>query len=1049
MHYWNVLNWPIDFNSSDSLHAVYMMESFLHHLIIFLSSRDQLIGLSDEELKQRLVEREIIQMIGLQPTPFAEIVDESSLSSSEELLEPALNKIATFKPPVGIHDVGTYSLKSEYMALLDTHYMSFTSSNIEEAIKAVKSLNKNAKPEQNFADPHLEPLTGTPFAKIGAFLTTVAFNQFLYKLLYCLVDDFHGDNQYEPILNYLLRLLLVAGKNDLQTDFSDTPDYNVDTDSFAAMMCVEIDEEFDLGGDFTSFFLQDTEKNVSNSPVLMLFHMHQSPLFKDYKGEIYGILNYLFQKAPHVINSYFTDRLGHSFEHYFYKVEKTKAFSKFDKPEKNKARLKQEKALAKMLKRQRLFAESHCVKEDIPEDITNSHDEPSDWKYPSGECILCRNPCDSTNDYGVIGRFETTTATVYVGDKLGYLFLDGSDYTTELDDTEPESGLISRNLFPVNKRYKTPDGEISFHKKEQLEASYDDKGFIQVKKIFTSCGHILHKQCHADYTKRHAHSSHIFSAASRKSSMCPLCKFYGDVFVSVLWEKNTRSYKKECDTGKDFHDFINNHCQNESGFNNLQLTELRIKLSHSVHKALDPARDATYFMDERIDNALDGSKHLYNEMVYAGNSYNVSKFKDLGEDESTLTNFSFFSSLSTSISDIERSLRGVGRKPNQFSVLDQIPERVVTTLRLLCEHSRNLAYITTLDRPILTSITSFKELKRRLDSYGFFSTFGMPFDRLVEGILRGTGDLGISPKHLIESYLIGEICRSLNGYYQALKAGGSVWEDPNIAQIPTIGHPSEASLASLKKLLLLLSKDDFRTDLLTSQVLSIVYSLLLRTITTFLRKAAILVHALYAADFNDGSKLAKLTTSKEADRLCKLLDISTFDYYLNAMANDEFYGEIVNSWNEGMDDMAQQLEFPGIIKLVKLPERLDEFFAMPQIKEITINAYKIPIVCLFCGEITQIQRKDFGFNYEVKNCTEHLRTCQQKRGLFLLPQKNYILVVSNSLIAFIDAPYLDAHGSGNVKDLPMILNKQRYEYITRTLWLQHTLIEEFIRHGSY
>jgi E3 ubiquitin-protein ligase UBR1 len=1051
MHYWDVINWPLNFH--DNLHAVYMMESFLHYLIIFLSDRSQLLGLSEEDLKQKHVEREIIQTLGFRPTSFEVIAEEISLKSSEELLEPTLKKIATFKPPVGIHDVGTYTLKPEYTKILDTHYMSFNSSEIEEATKIVKALNKKTNPEQNFAEPHLESLSGTPFVNIGAFLTTKSFNQFLFKLLYCLQDDFCGSNHYEPILSYLLRLLLVAGKNDLQTDFSDKRHYDVNENSFAAMMCVEIDTDFDMGRDFAVFFPQSTDKNVANSPILMLFHMHQSPLYKDYKGELYGVLTYLFKKAPETINNYFTSRLGNSFEHYFYS-QKTEKSSKSNKSEKNKARLKQDKALAKILKKQRLFAETHNVDKDSKDNIDNSihsHEEVSDWKYPAGECILCRTPCDSSNGYGVIGRFETTISTAYIGDKLGYLVLDGSDYTTEFDEAEPESGLIPTTLFPADKRYKTEKGDISFHKRGQLEVSYDENGCLHSKVVFVSCGHILHQKCYDDYTKRQSQSRHLFSTTSSKSTMCPLCHFFGDVFTPILWETNSRSYENDCNTEESFRYFINCQCREIACSDSEWQRRQRQGLATSIVSALNPKKkltgyNALCYLLENVAHPCD----FYSRMINTGLSSKVSKFKNIDENE--LDNFSLVGLLTTSIADVEHSLRGVGRKPGELSVLDQIPERVVTNLRLLAEHSRTLVFLTILNPSESCEISpNFKEMKQRFDSFGLSSTDGMPFDRLAESIFLHTDGLGISPRNLIQNYLIGEICRALNSYCLALKTGGSIWKDPNIAQIPTIGEPSQASLANLKKLILLLSKASLKPVVDIPHVISIVYSLLLRTITIFLRKTAILIHAIYAKDFNDSSKLDESNMGKEADKLCKLLGISSFDYYLDMMANDLFYGGIVKSWIEGMDYKSYQLEFPGILKMVKLPERLDEFFALPQIKEILLNAYNIPVVCLFCGDIISIKRNgfSFGFNFNAKSCKDHLKTCQQDTGLFLLPKENYILVVSHSLMAFVDAPYLDVHGNSKVKDLPMILYKQRYDYINRTLWLQHTVLDELIRRGGY
>lgn len=1053
MHYWDVMNWPLNFD--DDLHAVYMMESFLHYLIIFLSDRHQLLGLSEEDLKQKHVEMEIIQTLGFRPTSFEVIAEETSLKSSEELLEPTLKKIATFKPPIGIHDVGTYVLKPEYMKILDTHYMSFNSSEIEEATKVVKALNKKISPEQNFAEPHLESLTGTPFANIGAFLTTKSFNQFLFKLLYCLQDDFRGSEHYEPILGYLLRLLLVAGKNDLQTDFSDKPDYDVSRDSFAAMMCVEI-TDFDLSSDFTSFFPESTDKNVANSPVLVLFHMHQSPLYKDYKGELYGVLTYLFKKAPEFINNYFTERLGNSFEHYFY-TQKTEKSSKSNKSEKNKARLKQDKALAKILKKQRLFAENHSVDEDnndnsdSMDNSVHSHEEITDWKYPAGECILCRTPCDSSNDYGVIGRFETTISTAYIGDKLGYLVLDGSDYTTEFDEAEPESGLIPTNLFPADKRYKTEKGDISFHKRGQLEGSYDENGCLHSKVAFVSCGHILHQKCYDDYAKRQSQSTHLFSTSSSKSTMCPLCHFFGDVFTPVLWETSTRSYENDCNTEETFQYFIVSQCMEITGSDSECQRRQCHGLATSIVSALSPKTKLTGVsaMSHLLENvAL--PYDFYHRMVGAGQSYKVSKFKDI--DENKLDNFSLVGLLTTSIADVEHSLRGVERKPGELSVLDQIPERVVTNLRLLADHSRTLVFLAVLNSPESSEFFSnFKEVKQRFDSFGLSSTVGMPSDRLAEGIFLHTGGLGISPKYLIQNYLIGEICRALSSYCLALQKGGSVWEDPNIVQIPITGEPSQNSLAHLKKLILLFSKDALKSVVDIPHVTSIVYSLLLRTVTIFLRRTAILIHAIYAKDFNDTSKLNESDMSKESDKLCKLLGIDSFDYYLEMMVNDVFYGGIAKSWIEGMDIKNQQLEFPGILKLVKLPERLDEFFALPKIKEVLLNAYNIPVVCLFCGDIISIKRNgfSFGFNFNAKSCKDHLKTCQQGTGLFLLPKENYILVVSHTLMAFIDAPYLDVHGNSKVKDFPMILYKQRYDYITRTLWLQHTVLDELIRRGGY
>ncbi|CAL1190181.1 unnamed protein product [Candida parapsilosis] len=128
-----------------------------------------------------------------------------------------------------------------------------------------------------------------------------------------------------------------------------------------------------------------------------------------------------------------------------------------------------------------------------------------------------------------------------------------------------------------------------------------------------------------------------------------------------------------------------------------------------------------------------------------------------------------------------------------------------------------------------------------------------------------------------------------------------------------------------------------------------------------------------------------------------------------------------------------KLEYPGIFRLIDLPERLDNFFTQYYYSEKFGKPYQSiedPAICLFCGTVVDLQKQAAGTG-EGQCTTHYSRECSSEDGM-LVPQR----------------PYLDDQGEladENKKSKTLHLMEPRYDDFIRNIWLEHNVANYIAR----
>lgn len=243
---------------------------------------------------------------------------------------------------------------------------------------------------------------------------------------------------------------------------------------------------------------------------------------------------------------------------------------------------------------------------------------------------------------------------------------------------------------------------------------------------------------------------------------------------------------------------------------------------------------------------------------------------------------------------------------------------------------------------------------------------------------------------------------------------------------------------------------------------SVIYTMLLKAITPFLRRSLLLAFVQCANDAeldifdngfdNDCEKNEDQNNSvAEADTLCSTLNLPSLKEILVSL-NEE------NSWENALFTnfisflnkknsevlLIKRLEYPGIISLIDLPERLDYIFSRYYYLDKFGNPHRFiedPAICLVCAKVVDLQKQATGCNEG--ECTVHYqKECKSGLGIFLIPKDRTMLLLHKNGGSFYNAPYLDDQGElpdENKRTKALHLMKPRYEDFNRNVWLLHNI----------
>ncbi|ANB11646.1 E3 ubiquitin-protein ligase UBR1 [Sugiyamaella lignohabitans] len=1028
----SLLDWQFNKLFDDS-QRMYMVEEFLHHLIYFLMERTQLMGYSEKEVKRKYIVKEIIQCLAFKDMAFSDICKTvPDPLSGDEMFETILREIAIYKAPTGVRDYGLYQLKTEYYSEFDTHYIHFSSAKIEEAESMIKSkIHKTTgQPLESVVhEPPLKPITSGPFAGLAGFSRTVPFGKFAYDLLSYIMAH-RAENANEGALGQLLQLFHVIALDDLEQ--KPASPFATSFSSLAALVCASsnVEQEYPT---IMSYLCKMLELNE----------------FSDFSAKIRRIINLLRQREPELV-----DPLVIS-------LTSADVFTRDSTPKpddagaaERKKKLGQERkaqVLAEFQNRQKQFAQLNMT-DDM--DLDNDADmketgegfeeaDDNEWLFPESQCILCRMPDDNkpgnNNVFGLMGYVMLTNVVrkVPLNDKDWVYEALGND--KNLDD--------DISVDDIDKA-----GNANWQKyRHELHQTYDiGPGFpshsTDRTAIMTGCGHGVHFQCYQDYLKSTRNRGQQLTRnnpedTSRGEYLCPLCRALNNTFLPVLWKSNklaASDYLRISDPSAlenlgqmiqqgSFDEFTTVDQYNERIFR-----EGTVNMNPSYAHLMGMGSENS-FPDVKLDKAISEPIQRIYQARFQQESHPDAAYVD---DVNGMVDC-----LAGTISALEVSLRGKGySNPMGGIVMDQIPTQSLQMIRVfgelcktyisyattLCENPDDESYVKN-RHPSLYGQRSFR-LRNPLDS-----SYVTCFQDFASAALLTAPASGVEVGPMLRAYCTGAITHILKTVIgEVARKAPWVWNErvfdlPGAEGIDVNDVETAKTLETLAAIITAIrphveTTPDTQVHEIWSkpEFVQVVYSILRKCLAPFLRKCAIFVFAI-CGNYDPYDFMGFGKEFPEIDKLCEYLGLESVNALIRAIAQPPSEGGVEEMVfqkyaSRGFNMFSSELEYPSVVRLLRLPKRLDDFFNLRNKSlagKVTTDLVADPAVCLFCGVSVGMQTPAFDNDPTTGQCQEHARQCGKDVGIFLLPKRSSMLLLKGPQGSFSEGPYLDLHGEAD------------------------------------
>lgn len=1015
----------------------YILEECLSFLIHALTEDLFLKQLTSEETTYLRVKNEIIHNLCFGPISFSRLTSQiPEHVCAEKRFDMILEELTNFKKPETSKDTGTYTLKEEYLNEVDPYYFNYTTNKKDDAIKFVKER------VQRLTSKHMHEVVIRPreqniaemgiYRYLGNFTTATSFREFLIRTMKYVFDE--GVHKMDGLLETTLHLIHICAMERL-IDFEK---YG----TFFHRVC-EISPTFD-----TSLAMQ-------------LFHILSVDDFKAHHAKVREIFKLLDEKY-HVLANVLSEscpafnpaklNFVHEEAPCENEVERKKRFAKE----------RQAKLMAKFKKQQSLFIQNNNFCIDCSD--TEMEDlEEEGWKFPEPHCILCQDTAEDAGPFGIITYISKSSEFRDVPFDDQYWFLKSFSDSSNLNESQDEQ------LTPEHFSEKWINYMKKIDEDYVIGPGFSNQELVHNKLVSLTCGHGMHFNCYMQFlnsnrTRLSQITRNTPDSIEHREFLCPLCKAINNMFIPILWCSNNRSLKKFltplAPVSLVFGSLSGQNIHNDQWFE---------KFCHAASSDLEAFSILTPTAQEMI-----GSKTKTSPSSVQFRSLLSNMFQIL----SLLTFPQIFKAdspeiLINSIKSTEISLRGTGTYSKLL--IDQISNNALINLRALNEfrvtslllkisnwlqlpNGRPDAHVKILATLLTLSTDSFNSSILNSDFFSLLvnifplPSFGFSFNAILSACF--TGSL-IQNLHLIVTEVLSHNFY-VSDYYSIL--------DVPYSELITESDAKRA--AHLFKRFMSASQEGVKNENLISHPKFgyVIFSMLLKTTTPFLRQAAIYAYA--CCSNTEGARLD--TSVFEADTLCQFLKLPSLSEMLlrftasNKTSEEQsFESKKMSSFLNFIKkspgklfkedaDLKRTIEFPGIVRLAKLPERLDNFFTRYYYLDKYNNPHltiENPAICLFCSEVVDVQKRAIGSKYG--QCTTHfLKECSNSVGIFLLPKERSLFLINKSGGSFHDEPYLDQHGEipgENKKGKTVYLLEGRYEDFTRNVWLQHNVPNYIVR----
>ncbi|KFA48485.1 hypothetical protein S40293_00366 [Stachybotrys chartarum IBT 40293] len=712
-----------------------IVEDMIHLLIVLLSDRTSLITPEDEPNARILaMRRDITHVLCFKPLSFNEITNKLPEKYQEqEDFHRVLDEMATFKPPEGVSDVGTFELRPEFIEDIDPYIAHYNKNQREESEMAYrkKMAKRTGKTvEEIVYEPKIRPIPSGLFEHLGAFTSTGMFAQIIYySLLYPLVAQRFTPSvpftRLETFLQVVLHLILMAILEDKTTE----EDMDGESKSFVYIALTRSARSF------------VPEASNSRTIVSLLNLMSTKEDFKSVHPKIGLVLRRLKQKRPRVFESAYV-HLGVSVDRVDTSSPANNSGEEERERKKKAALSRQAKVMAQFQMQQKSFLENQGAIDwgsdlEEEEEEENSGDRKQNWKYPTGTCILCQEEADDRHLYGTFALINQSHILRQTDFQDPDLVREASQTPCNLDRSAEDIrpfGIAHENRRMVEKL--NAKGETFLAERQTIGRGFSSR-CTRPGPVATGCGHMMHYRCFELYyeatNRRHTHqiARHHPEDTKLNEFVCPLCKALGNAFLPVIWKGLEESYPGYLQPPGSFEDFLDKQMgsayylggskareTDEPSTSDIVPLSVPGSLMESLSQARAPA-DMTWIREELeshssvmgtpasssfsagtpdpgygpaaagsntpVAGELMGAYRRLRETIRSNklsSRYAPEAKADLGEELSCSD--TLVQAVGFSISAVEIQQRGTEAQPG-MTLLEKIPEQILTHLRILAE----------------------------------------------------------------------------------------------------------------------------------------------------------------------------------------------------------------------------------------------------------------------------------------------------------------------------------------------------------------------------
>lgn len=540
--------YEIRVEAQDDSQHLDVVEDMIHLLIVLLSDRNSLIAPEDESNPRLLaIRRDIIHVLCFKPLSFNEICSKlpEKYQEQEEFHE-ILNDLATFKPPEGVSDVGTFELRPEFIEDIDPYIAHYNKNQREEAETAYrkKMAKKTGQPIEDIVyEPRPRPIPSGLFKDLASFTSHGMFAQIIYyAVLYPLVapklTPSIPSTRTETFLQVVLHLILIAVHEDNASEDAVT---ETAQQPFIHTALSRVGR--------TNFMAQYAQSRTIAS---LLHVMSTKEEFKSSHPKIALVLKRMKQKRPREFET--------AFQHIGIEVDRINtaspavASAEEDRERKKKAALsRQAKVMAQFQQQQKSFMENQTSIDwgsdlEDEEEEEPSGDKKHTWKYPTGTCILCQEEADERRLYGTFALITESHILRQTDFQDPDLIREALHTPCNLDRSAEDIrpfGIARENRKVVEK--VNSDGQSFPAERQTIGKGFPSK-LSRKGPVAVGCGHIMHFHCFETYydatRRRHTHqiARHHPEDVMRKEFVCPLCKALGNAFLPIVWKGIEESF---------------------------------------------------------------------------------------------------------------------------------------------------------------------------------------------------------------------------------------------------------------------------------------------------------------------------------------------------------------------------------------------------------------------------------------------------------------------------------------------------------------------------